>query len=69
MQQFIPFEDDWESLAHLPPERLVPYRKELLQGSRQPESPAAYLPTTDRAGDVSCRINDLRSICKIVEKK
>ena len=30
MQQFIPFEDDWDALARLRPEDLIPYRVGLL---------------------------------------
>ncbi|MET0331631.1 MAG: hypothetical protein ABW154_09410 [Dyella sp.] len=41
MQQFIPFEDDWDLLAHLPPERLVPYRSGLVQRCLLPSSPTA----------------------------
>lgn len=26
MQQFMPFEDEWDALDKLPPEALVPYR-------------------------------------------
>ena len=26
MQQFIPFEDDWDMLDAIPPEALIPYR-------------------------------------------
>lgn len=43
MQQFIPFEDDWDALENLRPEDLIPYRSGLLpqpatsSGSRAPE--------------------------------
>jgi hypothetical protein len=30
MQQFIPFEDDWDALKNLRPEDLIPYRVGLL---------------------------------------
>ena len=30
MQQFIPFEDDWDALENLRPEDLIPYRVGLL---------------------------------------
>lgn len=30
MQQFIPFEDDWDALDNLRPEDLIPYRIDLL---------------------------------------
>lgn len=29
MQQFIPFEDDWDALERLDPARLIPYRVDL----------------------------------------
>ncbi len=34
MQQFIPFEDDWDALANLRPEDLVPYRVGMLKNVR-----------------------------------
>ncbi len=46
MQQFIPFEDDWDALENLRPEDLIPYRIELLDNrgcsghSTSPTSPA-----------------------------
>ena len=33
MQQFIPFEDDWDALERLRPEDLIPYRVGLLDQS------------------------------------
>ncbi|MGY3041151.1 hypothetical protein ACVWWQ_002783 [Rhodanobacter sp. TND4EL1] len=30
MQQFIPFEDDWDALENLRPEDLIPFRVDLL---------------------------------------
>jgi hypothetical protein len=36
MQQFIPFEDDWDALEQLRPEALIPYRAGLV-----PVHPAA----------------------------
>ena len=34
MQQFIPFEDDWDALAHLRLEDLVPYRVGMLRSGQ-----------------------------------
>jgi hypothetical protein len=48
MQQFIPFEDDWDALEKLRPEDLIPYRVELLDNvppashSTLPTSPAMF---------------------------
>lgn len=39
MQQFIPFEDDWDALENLRPEALIPFRLGLLGTS---ELPAAH---------------------------
>ena len=35
MQQFIPFEDDWDTLARLRPEDLIPYRVGMLCDARR----------------------------------
>lgn len=48
MQQFIPFEDDWDALENLRPEDLVPYRVGLLDLARpgvqrtEPRSPSIF---------------------------
>lgn len=34
MQQFIPFEDDWDALENLRPEDLVPFRLDLIDVSQ-----------------------------------
>ena len=34
MQQFIPFEDDWDALENLRPEDLIPYRVGMLDATR-----------------------------------
>jgi hypothetical protein len=44
MQQFIPFEDDWDLLTELPLERLVPYR-------RGPVAPSLRRAATDSGPD------------------
>ena len=45
MQQFIPFEDDWDALENLRPEDLIPYRIEFLDDvphSASPTSPVIF---------------------------
>jgi hypothetical protein len=44
MQQFIPFEDDWDALENLRPEDLIPYHSGLLQPAGRPVSsvPAGF---------------------------
>lgn len=50
MQQFIPFEDDWDALEQLRPDALIPYRVGLVPahepGSRS--QPVAVAPATAR---------------------
>jgi len=41
MQQFIPFEDDWDTLEKLCPETLIPYRVGLLGPSERRVQPTA----------------------------
>ena len=45
MQRFIPFEDDWDALANLRPEDLIPYRVGMLDAAVQrtdPMSPVTF---------------------------
>jgi len=42
MQQFIPFEDDWDALENLRPEALIPFRLSLLGPSELPAPRAAH---------------------------
>lgn len=44
MQQFIPFEDDWDALQNLRPEDLIPYRVGLLD-EHAAQSTAPTLPS------------------------
>jgi hypothetical protein len=52
MQQFIPFDDDWDALAKLRPQDLVPYRVGMLRDVRVAAAavfPAAgHTPTCER---------------------
>jgi hypothetical protein len=46
MRQFIPFEDDWDALARLRPEDLVPYKTGMRGYSTSGNVP--IFPFTDR---------------------
>lgn len=54
MQQFIPFEDDWDALENLRPEDLVPFRLGMLDERRDaiqrtaPTSPSMFSTSPGR---------------------
>ena len=47
MQQFIPFEDDWDALANLRPEDFVPYRVGMLRDVRT-NAAGLFLPMSQK---------------------
>ncbi len=49
MQQFIPFEDDWDALENLRPEELIPYRVGLL-ADRDPTAQSTHRASTPSPG-------------------
>ena len=52
MQQFIPFEDDWDALEQMHPQALIPYRVGLVP-VHEPSRPG----TDDAAGQApACRL-------------
>ena len=57
MQQFIPFEDDWDALVNLRPEDLVPYRVGMLRDVRTTAAgiflPISQNPACERAATES----------------
>ncbi len=58
MQQFVPFEDDWDMLAQLQPESLRPYRPGLAcahRDDRQSPLPSRPMAAVALAGEEPCR--------------
>jgi hypothetical protein len=53
MQQFIPFEDDWDALENLRPEALIPYRVGLL-GTRDSQGQRTALTLPAIFSSVAC---------------
>jgi hypothetical protein len=45
MQQFIPFEDDWDALENLRPETLIPYRVGYVPVHEPANRPSPSAPT------------------------
>lgn len=58
MQQFIPFEDEWDVLETLRPEELIPYRAGLLDSR----------PSDQRTGPISPSIFSLSPGCASIRR-
>ncbi|MFA6228950.1 MAG: hypothetical protein WC617_02095 [Rhodanobacter sp.] len=67
MQQFIPFEDDWDALEKLRPEDFIPYRFGLLPqpaaGSSGSSAPAGFPGACAYAVNVSSSSHRLHTDC------
>ena len=51
MQQFIPFEDDWDVLERLRPEELIPYQVGLLPARASSAAPSVSLVVESGSAD------------------
>ena len=51
MQQFIPFEDDWDALERVRPEDLVPYRVGLLPEQASTATPSVVFTVRGDTSD------------------
>ena len=66
MQQFIPFEDDWDALENLRPEDLIPYRSGLIPqpaGASGSSAPAGFPAACAHPVSVSSSSHRLRTDC------
>ena len=54
MQQFVPFEDDWDALEQMHPQALIPYRVGLVP-AHEPRQPQADEAAAGKAP--ACRLS------------
>lgn len=53
MQQFIPFEDDWDALDRLDPSALIPFHIELADARQPPSTPVQDQCTVPRSASIA----------------
>lgn len=63
MQQFIPFEDDWDALDRLDPSALVPFHIELADAQQSRSATAADHCTVPRSASIASTSPTRASIC------